>query len=77
MINVYYYQLPEGDLRAQNDLHMSCLRTTVKLLERLQLHLNEDPNEDDSRHGMSRLFVRYSGILLRCLDVLHQDSPVS
>jgi hypothetical protein len=63
--------------RVQNELNISCLRSAVKLLDRLQLTPLDDHQECHSRHGVSRLFVRYSGILLRGLDIFQLEIPVS
>lgn len=61
----------------QNELNMSCLRTSVKLLDRLQLRpLDEASTGDDSVHVMSRLFNKYSGALLQGLEVCQLDIPV-
>ncbi|KAJ7167823.1 hypothetical protein C8R46DRAFT_1350755 [Mycena filopes] len=50
----------------QNDLNFACLRTCVKLLDRLQIQsLDEAATGDDSIHVVSRLFHKYSGLLLR------------
>ncbi|KAF7352222.1 hypothetical protein MVEN_01185600 [Mycena venus] len=64
----------------QNDLNFACLRTCVKLLDRLQIQsLDETATGDDSIHVVSRLFHKYSGLLLRgiveCqLDTVHSDN---
>ncbi|KAJ6460124.1 hypothetical protein C8R47DRAFT_1161242 [Mycena vitilis] len=50
----------------QNDLNYACLRTCVKLLDRLQIQsLDDTATGDDSIHVVSRLFHKYSGLLLR------------
>ncbi|KAF8207849.1 hypothetical protein K438DRAFT_2013261 [Mycena galopus ATCC 62051] len=50
----------------QSDLNFACLRTCVKLLDRLQIQsLDETATGDDSIHVVSRLFHKYSGLLLR------------
>jgi hypothetical protein len=50
----------------QIDLNFACLRTCVKLLDRLQIQsLDETTTGDDSIHVVSRLFHKYSGLLLR------------
>ncbi|KAJ6560168.1 hypothetical protein B0H19DRAFT_1376000 [Mycena capillaripes] len=64
----------------QNDLNYACLRTCVKLLDRLQIQsLDDTTTGDDSIHVVSRLFHKYSGFLLRgnveCqLDVVRSDN---
>ncbi|KAJ7821199.1 hypothetical protein B0H14DRAFT_2831907 [Mycena olivaceomarginata] len=64
----------------QIDLNFACLRTCVKLLDRLQIQsLDETTTGDDSIHVVSRLFHKYSGLLLRgnidCqLDTVHSDN---
>ena len=69
-------QSTDGEIgRVQNELNMSCLRSAVKLLDRLQL-TPLDERQGDARHGVSRLFVRYSGILLRGLDIFQLEPPV-
>ncbi|KAJ7034157.1 hypothetical protein C8F04DRAFT_582650 [Mycena alexandri] len=50
----------------QSDLNFACLCTCVKLLDRLQIQsLDEAATGDDSIHVVSRLFHKYSGLLLR------------
>jgi hypothetical protein len=49
---------------------MACLRTSVKLLDRLQLRPVDVSNTgDDTVHVVSRLFNKYSGVLLQGLEV--------
>ncbi|KAF7293793.1 Ras-GAP domain-containing protein [Mycena chlorophos] len=60
---------------AQNELNFACLRTCVKLLERLHLKPAEEAAGhghghghgagDDTAHSLSRLFHKYSSLLLR------------
>jgi neurofibromin 1 len=56
---------------------MACLRTAVKLLENLELKPLDGSIGDDSGHAVSRLYLRYSGILLKGLDFCHPGAPVS
>ncbi|KAJ7094350.1 hypothetical protein C8R44DRAFT_384405 [Mycena epipterygia] len=64
----------------QNELNIACLRTCVKLLDRLQIRPpDETATGDDSIHQVSRLFHKYAALLLRghdeCqLDSLHSDN---
>ncbi|KAF7302288.1 Ras-GAP domain-containing protein [Mycena indigotica] len=51
---------------AQTELNFACLRTCVKLLDRLQIRPPEEAAAgDDSAHSVSRLFHKYSSLLLR------------
>ncbi|KAJ7055100.1 hypothetical protein C8F01DRAFT_470816 [Mycena amicta] len=57
-------QAPEH--AAQSELNLACLRTCVKLLDRLHIKpLEEAAAGDDSAHAVSRLFHKYSNLLLR------------
>lgn len=57
---------------------MACLRTSVKLLDRLQLRPTEGSNTgDDTVHVVSRLFNKYSGALLQGLEACHIDIMVT
>ncbi|KAJ7620066.1 hypothetical protein FB45DRAFT_146957 [Roridomyces roridus] len=50
----------------QNELNIACLRTCVKLLERLQIQPQDEASTgDDSVHQVSRLFHKYAAFLLR------------
>ncbi|KAJ7302887.1 hypothetical protein DFH08DRAFT_70201 [Mycena albidolilacea] len=50
----------------QNDLKYACLHTCVKLLDRLHIQsLDDTATGDDSIHVVSRLFHKYSDLLLR------------
>ncbi|KAJ7265356.1 hypothetical protein B0H12DRAFT_1201035 [Mycena haematopus] len=54
------------DLTPMQEHNFACLRTCVKLLDRLQIQsLDETTTGDDSIHVVSRLFHKYSGLLLR------------
>ncbi|KAH7916805.1 hypothetical protein BJ138DRAFT_1121610 [Hygrophoropsis aurantiaca] len=64
----------------QYDLNLASLRTVVKLLDRLKLQSidsNASDEGDDLGHSVSRLFIRYSQILLRALDICQADAPIS
>ncbi|TFK43927.1 hypothetical protein BDQ12DRAFT_702865 [Crucibulum laeve] len=61
-----------------NELNLACLRTTVKLLERLELRLRPSPTaSDDSLHFMSRLFNKYASALLQSLDACQPEVAAS
>ncbi|KDQ64130.1 hypothetical protein JAAARDRAFT_118551 [Jaapia argillacea MUCL 33604] len=65
-----------------DEVNMSSLRTAVRLMDRLQLEKTEGAAGDSSGHVASRLFIRYSSLLLRALDfgrsaVLMPDDNVS
>ncbi|KAG1876130.1 hypothetical protein C8R48DRAFT_830907 [Suillus tomentosus] len=68
---------PEA-VQFQYELNFASLRTVVKLLERLKLQPidNNSNDSDDSRHVVSRLFIRYSHGLLRALDICQSDPIV-
>jgi hypothetical protein len=73
----FFSQSSHADaIRAQVDLNRACLRTAIKLLDRLQLRPLDGSSGDDSSHVVSRLFNRYSSILLKCLDICQLDLPV-
>ncbi|KAJ3719315.1 hypothetical protein C8R42DRAFT_777357 [Lentinula raphanica] len=60
------------------EVNLSCLRTIVKLLDRLQLRPQDTSIAgDDSFHYVSRLFMRYSGILLNSFEFCQPDVPIS
>ena len=62
----------------QYELNMACLRTCVKLLDRLQLRqLDPSTTGDDSLHFVSRLFIKYQTVLLNGLELCQFDPPVS
>lgn len=60
---------PERDpiLRVQVDLDMACLRTVVKLLDRLQLQPVDGTTRSESVHVQSRLFYRYFNLFMKAL----------
>lgn len=61
----------------QAELNMACIRTAVKLLDRLQLRSVDISNTgDDSVHVLSRLFNRYSGVLLQGLEACRIENLV-
>lgn len=74
------FQNVEPDaIQLQYDINMFVLRTAVQLLDRLKLQSIDTsvPHDgDDSGHAVSRLFIRYSHVLLRALDVCHSEQPV-
>ncbi|TFK62722.1 hypothetical protein BDN72DRAFT_964371 [Pluteus cervinus] len=72
-------QDPDHDsAHLHTDLNMACLRTCVKLLDRLQLRpLDGSSTGDDSMHVMSRLFNKYSSALLHGLEICQLDIPSS
>ncbi|KAI6003613.1 hypothetical protein EDD15DRAFT_2567619 [Pisolithus albus] len=60
----------------QYDINLACLKTTVKLLDRLKLQpidTNVPHDGDDLKHAISRLFIRYSQVLLRALEICQPD----
>lgn len=70
---------PDVD-QLQYDLNMACLKTTVKLLDRLKLQpidSNVPHDGDDLGHAISRLFIRYSQVLLRTLEICQPDKLVN
>jgi hypothetical protein len=69
---------PEA-IQFQYELNIASLRTVVRLLERLKLQpIDNKPSDgDDSGHAVSRLFIRYSHVLLRALDICRPETLVS
>lgn len=70
---------PEA-IQFQYELNVASLRTIVKLLERLKLQPIDNNNcndGDDFGHAVSRLFIRYSHVLLRALDICRPEALVS
>jgi hypothetical protein len=63
--------------RDQSNLNMACLRSAVKLLDNLELKALDGAIGDDSVHVVSRLYIRYSGILLKSLDCCKLGLSVS
>ncbi|KAF5369620.1 hypothetical protein D9757_010458 [Collybiopsis confluens] len=60
------------------EVNLSCLRTIVKLLDRLQLKpADTSIAGDDSFHFVSRLFIKYSNVLLNGLETCQPDIPTS
>ncbi|KAG9015978.1 Ras GTPase activating protein ira2 [Tulasnella sp. 427] len=53
--------------RMQIDLDLACLRTVVKLLDRLQLQPVDGTSRSESIHVQSRLFYRYFNLFSRAL----------
>ncbi|KAG6919754.1 hypothetical protein DXG01_001588 [Tephrocybe rancida] len=66
-----------GSVALENELNMACLRTSVKLLDRLELRPMDANTGDDSVHVVSRLFNKYSGALLEALGACQNDIPAS
>lgn len=70
----------EADIiQLQYDINMFALRTVVQLLDRLKLQSIDTtvPHDgDDLGHSVSRLFIRYSYVLLRALDLCQSEQPV-
>ena len=73
-----YQQGRQGDqAEIQTELNMACLRTSVKLLDRLQLRPVDVSNTgDDTVHVVSRLFNKYSGALLQGLEACQVTNTV-
>ncbi|KAI9574812.1 hypothetical protein HD554DRAFT_2201766 [Boletus coccyginus] len=70
----------QDPLLLQYDINMIALRTVVQLLDRLKLQSIDTsvPHDgDDMGHAVSRLFIRYSHVLLRALDVCQSEQPTS
>lgn len=61
----------------QINLNMACIRTTVKLMENLDLRSSDGPNADSPGHAVSRLFIRYFNVLLQGLQTCQQGVLVS
>ncbi|KAJ3987640.1 hypothetical protein F5890DRAFT_1563214 [Lentinula detonsa] len=60
------------------EVNLSCLRTIVKLLDRLQLRpADTSIAGDDSFHYVSRLFMKYSTVLLNSFEFCQSDLPTS
>ncbi|THH13571.1 hypothetical protein EW146_g6666 [Bondarzewia mesenterica] len=59
----------EGDVaRFQQELNIASLRAAVHFLDRLQLTAPEGSGSDDQAHVVSRLFIRYSNLIMRMLE---------
>ncbi|KAG6849386.1 hypothetical protein H0H93_008893 [Arthromyces matolae] len=81
-IIIGWIQPPSNSIKAEefaleNELNMACLRTSVKLLDRLELRPAEVNAGDDSVHVVARLFNKYAGALLQALDLYQSDMPAS
>ncbi|KAG6336483.1 hypothetical protein ID866_2597 [Astraeus odoratus] len=64
-------------IQLQYDVNTACLKTAVKLLDRLKLQpidTNVPHDGDDLGHAVSRIFMRYSQVLLRALEICQSDS---
>ncbi|KAF9238786.1 hypothetical protein BU15DRAFT_88233 [Melanogaster broomeanus] len=67
-------------IQIQYDLNMAALRSIVKLLDRLKLQsidTNVPHDGDDLGHAVSRLFIRYSHVLLRALEICQSEHLTS
>jgi hypothetical protein len=73
----FFYQAGDLDSARIIELNICCLRTAVKLLDRLQLKPLDGSSGDDSGHAVSRLFGQYSSILLKGLKMCNTDDSVS
>jgi hypothetical protein len=69
LVFFFLYQANDPDSARIIDLNICCIRTAVKLLDRLQLRPLDGSSGDDTGHALSRLFGRYSGILLKGLEM--------
>ena len=80
MFGLISFQNLETDvIQLQYEINMFVLRTAVQLLDRLKLQPIDPsvPHDgDDSGHAVSRLFIRYSHVLLRAIDVCQSDQLV-
>lgn len=67
-----------GDVMSRTELNLACLRTVVKLLDRLEFKPG-DPSTtgDDGSHFVTREFIKYSDVLLSGLEVCQIDAPTS
>jgi hypothetical protein len=61
-IPIYGYDRDDSDL--QKELNLVCLRTVVKLLERMKLQPLDGSTGDDGSHVVTRLCTRYTSTLL-------------
>lgn len=57
-------------------MNLACLRTAVNLLDNLDLKPLEDAFGDETGHTISRLYIRYSTVLLKGLDQCQPDPLV-
>ncbi|KAH8096624.1 hypothetical protein BXZ70DRAFT_945419 [Cristinia sonorae] len=67
----------EEPLRVQRELNIATLRTAVRLFDRLQLKPADDTSAEDANHVISRMFIRYSGFLLRIWEYNRQDGFIA
>ncbi|KAG8959528.1 Ras GTPase activating protein ira2 [Tulasnella sp. 419] len=65
--DVAYSSERDAHQRLQTDLDMACLRTIVKLLDRLQLQPVDGTSRSESHHVQSRLFYRYFNLFNKAL----------
>lgn len=70
---IYSSQTPQKD--SATDLGMSCLRATVKLLDRLELRSSSQ--EEEPVNTVSLLFNKYSTALLGSIKSCQAELPVS
>lgn len=71
------FQPAQESSASQNELNFACLKTCVKLLDRLELRpLDTSSAGDDSAHVVARLFNKYSTMLLDGIKLIQSDIPV-
>ncbi|KAF8872759.1 hypothetical protein BD779DRAFT_1679537 [Infundibulicybe gibba] len=76
-IIIQWMQHTEDHTGIKAELNFSCLRTSVKLLDRLQLRpMDESSAGDDIMHVVSRLFSRYSTTLLQGLEMCPKEAEM-
>ncbi|KAL4081516.1 hypothetical protein V8B97DRAFT_1923406 [Scleroderma yunnanense] len=70
-------QVDPDAVQVQHDLNLACLQTSVTLLDRLKLQpidTNVPHDGDDLGHAVSRLFIRYTHLLLGALEICQSDN---
>lgn len=60
----------------QRDLNMAAFRATAKLFDRLELQSPDGTTGEEAAHVVSRIFVRYTGVLFKAWDLCRYDLAV-
>lgn len=60
--------------RLQHEVNIASLKAAVHFMDRLQLRPMDGSGSDESGHVVSRLFIRYSNLILRLLDFARTDT---
>lgn len=60
--------------RLQHEVNIASLKAAVHFMDRLQLRPMDGSGSDESGHVVSRLFIRYSNLILRLLDFARTDA---